>query len=65
MTRADIKAELRRSACEDERPRSMELGPPLYALYAHRCLRRREYFGLVSDTRYRIFMLIVAEALND
>jgi hypothetical protein len=43
----------------------MELGPPLYALYAHRCLRRREYFGLVSDTRYRIFMLIVAEALND
>ena len=66
MTTDQIKAELRRSACEDEKPRMahLQFGEPWRALCQFRILKNGEYFGFCTDTRFRIYMLLVAEALE-
>lgn len=61
MNKEQIKAELRRSACEDENP--------LYQLRSEAYLATwelripSEKLGYLNQTERRIFFLIVAEAL--
>lgn len=61
MTKEQIKAELRRSACEDKRPFDQIhcdafLEAELYCSYA-------EFVSVHSNDNLRTFFLLVAEAL--
>lgn len=65
MNKAQIKAELRRSACEDDDPAS---GINDAAYFAARkvsweCGPRRTPYDLHDTDDHRIFFLLVAEAL--
>jgi len=61
MTKSQIKAELRRSACEDEFPWDGIAVPPFHEskLYC----RKQEYIWDLLEDDQRTFFLLVAEAL--
>ncbi len=61
MNKEQIKAELRRSACEDENP-LYELGTEAYIATLELRIPS-ERLGYLNQTERRIFFLIVAEAL--
>ena len=61
MTRAEIAAELRRSACEDELPFSDLITEGIFAI----ALGWAEGEELLDNDGWRTLFLLVAEAIND
>ena len=60
MTRADIKAELRRSACEEADPWVTDWSAFRAALG---CLNNGEFLQELTTAQMRMFLLLVAEAI--